>query len=116
MWFFVVIIRRPPRSTRTATLFPTTRLFRSRVQTRAPQPCSSPSLARPPRVPSAQLLFEPAEPVRLGLEQPLQQPALPMLLLHLPVRLRVPAREAADRQSTRLNSSHYCASRMPSSA
>src|SRR3546814_11790896 len=29
LWFFLLMIRRPPRSTRTATLFPDTTLFRS---------------------------------------------------------------------------------------
>src|SRR3546814_1425223 len=31
-WFFVLMIRRPPRSTRTDTLFPYTTLFRSSVE------------------------------------------------------------------------------------
>src|SRR3546814_9423271 len=31
MWFFFLMIRRPPRSTRTDTLFPYTTRFRSRV-------------------------------------------------------------------------------------
>src|SRR3546814_12109955 len=33
--FFLLMIRRPPRSTRTDTLFPYTTLFRSRVQRRS---------------------------------------------------------------------------------
>src|SRR3546814_12997983 len=32
MWFFFLSIRRPPRSTRTDTLFPYTTLFRSRAR------------------------------------------------------------------------------------
>src|SRR3546814_9313374 len=40
MSFFFLMIRRPPRSTRTDTLFPYTTLFRSReaISTRAPPP------------------------------------------------------------------------------
>src|SRR3546814_14396600 len=33
-WFFFLMIRRPPRSTRTDTLFPYTTLFRSRAHAR----------------------------------------------------------------------------------
>src|SRR3546814_5577031 len=36
-FFFFVMIRRPPRSTRTDTLFPYTTLFRSQLQTHAAQ-------------------------------------------------------------------------------
>src|SRR3546814_16554593 len=36
--FFFLMIRRPPRSTRTDTLFPYTTLFRSLVRTRAVRP------------------------------------------------------------------------------
>src|SRR3546814_7563395 len=48
MFFFLLMIRRPPRSTRTDTLFPYTTLFRSRArlptpgQNRAPVPTTSP--------------------------------------------------------------------------
>src|SRR3546814_18042926 len=73
--FCVLMIRRPPRSTRTDTLFPYTTLFRSG---RAAQ----------------------AGDMTDGL-----QPAG-----------EIPSEAAQDRKSTRLNSSHYCASRMPSSA
>src|SRR3546814_2308094 len=43
MWFFFLMIRRPPRSTRTDTLFPYTTLFRSypRTQPSASLPSSS---------------------------------------------------------------------------
>src|SRR3546814_14756651 len=34
LWFFFLMIRRPPRSTRTDTLFPYTTLFRSEVASR----------------------------------------------------------------------------------
>src|SRR3546814_2666283 len=36
--------------------------------------------------------------------------------IHDSLIVRFPGMEARDRKSTRLNSSHYCASRMPSSA
>src|SRR3546814_18032795 len=38
LFFFFLMIRRPPRSTRTDTLFPYTTLFRSRTSSRASWP------------------------------------------------------------------------------
>src|SRR3546814_1962892 len=56
VWFFFLMIRRPPRSTRTDTLFPYTTLFRSCRRlpaSRLPAPSDAPSAARgvawPPR-------------------------------------------------------------------
>src|SRR3546814_8956318 len=46
--FFFLMIRRPPRSTRTDTLFPSTTLFRSLAATRRWQP--RPGASRPPRL------------------------------------------------------------------
>src|SRR3546814_9826465 len=43
-FFFFLMIRRPPRSTRTDTLFPYTTLFRSGFMLRSSRPCA-PSLA-----------------------------------------------------------------------
>src|SRR3546814_17205992 len=37
-WFFFLMIRRPPRSTRTDTLFPYTTLFRSELLAIPPEP------------------------------------------------------------------------------
>src|SRR3546814_20949313 len=37
MWFFLLMIRRPPRSTRTHTLFPYTTLFRSAARAGGPR-------------------------------------------------------------------------------
>src|SRR3546814_7769935 len=37
VWFFFLMIRRPPRSTRTDTLFPYTTLFRSALPGRVPR-------------------------------------------------------------------------------
>src|SRR3546814_1758415 len=70
--------RRPPRATRTDTLFPYTTLFRS---------------ARRQRHLIADLRL------RLGHERP-----------------HIAAADVGDRKSTRLNSSHYCAYRIPPSA
>src|SRR3546814_10727087 len=42
MFFFFLMIRRPPRSTRTDTLFPYTTLFRSQSWRRAPSTKSAP--------------------------------------------------------------------------
>src|SRR3546814_5883835 len=50
------MIRRPPRSTRTDTLFPYTTLFRSSARPSAPAAAAPPETARPPpahRLPSA---------------------------------------------------------------
>src|SRR3546814_18287440 len=50
LWVFFLMIRRPPRSTRTDTLFPYTTLFRSATGARRQgEPCPSPRPARPLR-------------------------------------------------------------------
>src|SRR3546814_15543631 len=95
--------RRPPRSTRTDTLFPYTTLFRSR-----PAGFALGRLAvLPPRHVLERQHLDP-----LG--------GLPMLLGEFLDRLLLQGEELLpvveiDRKSTRLNSSHQCASRMPSS-
>src|SRR3546814_2709107 len=71
------MIRRPPRSTRTDTLFPYTTLFRS----------------------------------PWGLDLPISEGGR-----GLSGGQRTLTGLTRDRKSTRLNSSHYCATRMPSSA
>src|SRR3546814_16708588 len=76
LFFFFLMIRRPPRSTRTDTLFPYTTLFRSQ----AIRPAAATSI---PVTPSSTAWVNP--PVRDATTTP-------------------PA--AADRKSTRLNSSH----------
>src|SRR3546814_17925343 len=79
-----LMTRRPPRSTRTDTLFPYTTLFRSQL----------------------------AEVDILALAG-----LLPVIHRREDGGGGVhPAHHVGDRKSTRLNSSHYCASRMPSSA
>src|SRR3546814_14175131 len=87
-----LMIRLPPRCTLTDTLFPYTTLVRSLSPARG--------LHRHAR--GRQQLGPPAEdPSARG-----------------PQREECPRRRrlGRDRKSTRLNSSHYCASRMPSSA
>src|SRR3546814_15772924 len=100
------MLRPPPISTRTDTLFPYTTLFRSgRPPTarRGSRSCPSPPVA-------VQVL-----------EVLVEDPLLELLAHRCPGDLPVLAGEVAprlvgDRKSTRLNSSHYCAPRMPSSA
>src|SRR3546814_16905693 len=84
--FFCVRILRPPRATRTDTLFPYTTLFRSVVDMDDP-PVRMPALAR--QVERAFLLVE-GDP---HLDRPLD-------------RMRGVLDHELDRKSTRLNSSH----------
>src|SRR3546814_13987770 len=97
------MIRRPPRSTRTDTLFPYTTLFRSHPRPQALQkiPGDEKRTERngEPHRMEAQ---RPAEPVDLGPPRRIggegeQQRACPE---------KGEADEAPDRKSTRLNSSH----------
>src|SRR3546814_11686737 len=93
--FFFLMIRRPPRSTRTDTLFPYTTLFRS------------------------ELVQHEDDAERGG-------PVSQQIDVHWIVEAARPGhvqqhaghhhQGKRDRKSTRLNSSHSCASRMPSSA
>src|SRR3546814_16599943 len=80
--FFFLMIRRPPRSTRTDTLFPYTTLFRSTWAGAISRPCLP---TQPQRINST-LLTEKRYGHTNGCE-PYPQPCL-------------------DRKSTRLNSSH----------
>src|SRR3546814_2309644 len=124
------MIRRPPRSTRTDTPFPYTTLFRSlRTPHRArPRPSPSPPAsfgqlrsAILDQLGAAILVLD-AHRAGAGIEDHLEAGADIGLVLRPThqfeiglvgdsVRLFI-----GDRKSTRLNSSHYCASRMPSSA
>src|SRR3546814_18291237 len=83
--FFFLMIRRPPRSTRTDTLFPYTTLFRSRVLLRSPRSIGidfGEELAK-------QLFLDSRHNLR-GARKPTAQDLT----------------SAVDRKSTRLNSSH----------
>src|SRR3546814_2344370 len=96
---FVVMIRRPPRSTRTDTLFPYTTLFRS-------------ARARPVlQLVGAVHHVDQHDADRHPISFPFHRPRFGGLSGR-----RQLGRRTVDRKSTRLNSSHYCASRMPSSA
>src|SRR3546814_9778125 len=93
------MIRRPPRATRTDTLFPYTTLFRSKM--RRTGICGATETILIDRAYAAPRAIVDAL-VAAGCE----------------VRgdTDIAALSPQDRKSTRLNSSHYCASRMPSSA
>src|SRR3546814_13896778 len=105
------MIRRPPRSTRTDTLFPYTTLFRSKGWMPPRRLCASVYL----RV--GEELVNVAS-ISLGLNHPAIVRAREGLGRNLGTRVTQACAGLGgqDRKSTRLNSSHYCASRLPSSA
>src|SRR3546814_14800809 len=100
------MIRLPTRSTRTDTLFPYTPLFRSISDVLMPD-MTGPEMAAMLRHshPDIPVLFV------TGFAGDIDDAAMfaGCEVLRKPYTMR-------DRKSTRLNSSHYCASRMPSSA
>src|SRR3546814_15284202 len=97
------MIRRPPSSTPTDTLFPCTTLFRSGgFSTLAVNP--------------AFFTYDPEYAINYEIGQKSD-----FEVFGMPVRLNsalyyTDYTDLQDRKSTRLNSSHQCASRMPSSA
>src|SRR3546814_11918238 len=100
------MIRRPPRSTRTDTLFPYTTLFRADHHVRIGQREVE---DHPLKVWKGSGVRDEEVEIRgIGREQDERAEARRTDGIALRHRL--------DRKSTRLNSSHYCASRMPSSA
>src|SRR3546814_8835262 len=116
------MLRRPPRSTRTDTLFPYTTLFLSR---------SIVSDNRPGTLPFAFVVQLDPGSLPLLLTRVLDrrpdlahhaftaQAAVLLQVVEVGEACRVGlllAGGEGDRKSTRLNSSHSCASRMPSSA
>src|SRR3546814_7189665 len=123
------MIRRPPRSTRTDTLFPYTTLFRSllpslwtnqgtnRLRESRGDPAvvapGEPGKSRASAYISRMLQVRDAQLREDGFHHALNM-AFKILLAGLPIREEIP--RELDRKSTRLNSSHSCASRMPSSA
>src|SRR3546814_6010991 len=103
------MIRRPPRSTRTDTLFPYTTLFRSNWK------CNFWREGRSRLVPLQvfPMLFEPRPAAAFHVMRRRGHP-MRLLLVEDDPDLGGDLRE--DRKSTRLNSSHKCAYRMPFSA
>src|SRR3546814_18876759 len=101
VFFFFLMIRRPPRSTRTDTLFPSTTLFRS--------PAAAPADRRPrsaKRRPPADGRTERADGPstrRSGSRQPHHRADTYDSSSEEPFHL---VRRTIDRKSTRLNSSH----------
>src|SRR3546814_18623966 len=99
------MIRRPPISTRTDTLFPYTTLFRS-------IPLKGVTMSEA-YASTLHISFD----VRGGLiMRQIHHWAALLFVASIAVHLMRVFFTGADRKSTRLNSSHYCASRMPSSA
>src|SRR3546814_15939261 len=94
LYFFLLMIRRPPRSTRTDTLFPYTTLFRSLCDHGAAATVWSEKAERPDLPPGAE-----EEP---SCREPRSIRRLPTRCLG-PIGSRPTTR---DRKSTRLNSSH----------
>src|SRR3546814_1121314 len=105
--------RRPPRSTRTDTLFPYTTLFRSgdRLLLTLDDPANRNAMSAAMR----DALYE-------ALANALDDPSRPAVLIQCAGKCfstggaLAEFGTAQDRMSTRLNSSHSCASRMPSTA
>src|SRR3546814_12282394 len=96
LFLFFLMIRRPPRSTRTDTLFPYTTLFRSGLKTRLEGESAMP---RPNHV--FQIYIQ-ASPERIW--QALTEPEFTAQYFYGTL-IDVPD-WTADRKSTRLNSSH----------
>src|SRR3546814_6876818 len=141
--------RRPPRSTRTDTLFPSTTCFRSvlfallllcgtalpaAAMQMTPQPLNpQPTSVQPGLMPLyyRNVTFNMIDEVLRWAKDNKGEPGKPIPnidafgdgemwdsgMKHLyGMRIEGAVKLPADRKSTRLNSSHYCASRMPSSA
>src|SRR3546814_4433297 len=120
------MIRRPPRSTRTDTLFPYTTLFRSKAEhdeneadiLRVPDPGINPS--------KGQLVFALTQvkgrpcnrdqPVTHADQHKAGDVEWTVMGINSPAEHHLQEMSSIDRKSTRLNSSHSCASRMPTSA
>src|SRR3546814_19765605 len=101
---FFLMIRRPPRSTRTDTLVPYTPLCRSTLQPVQANGSLDPRSSGGSQRPGGLVCFCKVELHR------------PTLVRKQSLRFEDHDGDEEDRKSTRLNSSHYCASRMPSSA
>src|SRR3546814_1417844 len=115
------MIRRPPRSTRTDTLFPYTTLFRSKDALRAIQfEHQIDDAAAGGGIEIAGRLIG-KQDLRFAAERPRQRDALlfatgQYLWLVIEPRGKTDALERGDRKRSSLNSRHSCASLIPSSA
>src|SRR3546814_8823383 len=115
------MIRRPPRSTRTDTLFPYTTLFRSRPhkdrrKSTSTTPCDPSAsyggtrdAAKSPRNAGGRCARKNHSGSRIWHRDHVAPPDTRHLRR---VSTHDPAQRRQDRKSTRLNSSHYCAPRM----
>src|SRR3546814_8509018 len=126
VFFFFLMIRRPPRSTRTDTLFPYTTLFRSadptridawRLRARRGIPCALPGLDQYPVGAQGRAARTPDQRPsgHAGAAPGAWLMTRFVSLMCTLVGCRGDG-QRKDRKSTRLNSSHSCALRMPSSA
>src|SRR3546814_13617032 len=98
-FFFFLMIRRPPRSTRTDTLFPYTTLFRSRVfQDPMAGTCEGLSIEE-------NMALAHARGGRRGLGLAITSPRRALFRQHIK-GLGLGLENRLDRKSTRLNSSH----------
>src|SRR3546814_9200957 len=114
------MIRRPPRSTRTDTLFPYTTLFRS-LERFLDQVLAAGVVHHHVLLLGLQVVdVLDRDQAQAAAQARSQVGALLALAVAVGGGVVVAAGDesarALDRKSTRLNSSHYCASRMPSSA
>src|SRR3546814_13727189 len=108
--FFFLMIRRPPRSTRTDTLFPYTTLFRSvGVREAIRKPRLRCLVLRPRRQFGviAAVDEHTRQRRRVDFDRPARRPARDEQVGHHRLhRLAAEAQPRLDRKSTRLNSSH----------
>src|SRR3546814_2401174 len=122
MFLFFLMIRRPPRSTRTDTLFPYTTLFRSApAGARAPEPGDrgQDDIARSER-PHLQMADRPSRRARFPFLRPAGEPRFPVLRRALRPRLsgaapapRSPPAAAASLRRPTLALNHANCARSP---
>src|SRR3546814_19367208 len=112
MFFFFLMIRRPPRSTRTDTLFPYTTLFRSHVEAREAghlRALGRRRLRRLQMLPGRAVQSRPAAPAHdlvIGRVELDEVEGKALLVEAAQLRRIVVGEPPQDRKSTRLNSSH----------
>src|SRR3546814_11016245 len=112
---FCLMLPQPPRSTPTDTLFPHTTLVRSQAPEDYVFSRSVSPEAAPDKPTIVTIDFEKGDPVGIDGDK-LSPAALLTRLNKLGGDNGIGCLDLVDRKSTRLNSSHYCAARMPSSA